>query len=192
MAEETSGAIREPQALRALAHPVRWKLIDLLTTRGQATATQCAAALGESVASCSHHLRMLAKYGFIEPAPTSNREKPWRMATFRQNLTGIGPEGEHAAQAATEVFLQHELARLVDRLRAARQEPSQWRDATRFTGTTTWLDLDELHDVNDQLHEITKRYVERIDDPSTRPPGAREVRIFVATSVAPTGEHTDD
>lgn len=192
MAEESSGAIREPQALRALAHPVRWKLIDLLTALGQATATQCATALGESVASCSHHLRMLAKYGFIEPAPTSNREKPWRMASFRQNLTGVGPEGEQAAHAATEVFLQHELARLVDRLRAARQEPPQWRDATSFTGTTTWLDLDELRDVNDQLREIAQRYVERIDDPSTRPSGAREVRIFVATSVAPTGERADD
>lgn len=192
MADEPSGAIREPQALRALAHPVRWKLIDLLTAHGQATATQCAAALGESVASCSHHLRMLAKYGFIEPAPTSGREKPWRMASFRQNLSGIGPEGEQAAQAATEVFLQHELARLVDRLRAAPQEPPQWRDATRITGTTTWLDLDELREVNDQLHEIAQRYVGRISDPATRPPGAREVRVFVATSVAPSGARTDD
>lgn len=61
----TDGPISDPKALRALSHPFRWKLINLLTEEGPCTATQCAAVLGESVASCSYHLNMLAKYGFV-------------------------------------------------------------------------------------------------------------------------------
>jgi hypothetical protein len=56
-----------------------------------ATATRCAEVLGESVASCSYHLGILAKYGYIEPVPGQpGREKPWRVIQFRQDLTAEG------------------------------------------------------------------------------------------------------
>jgi hypothetical protein len=43
----------DPKTLRALAHPLRWRLIDLIDSEATATATRCAEILGESVASCS-------------------------------------------------------------------------------------------------------------------------------------------
>ncbi|XVV05309.1 helix-turn-helix domain-containing protein [Actinosynnema sp. CA-248983] len=61
--------IKDPKALRALAHPFRWKLIMLLAAEGPRTATQCAEATGESVAGCSYHLNTLAKYGFVGEVP---------------------------------------------------------------------------------------------------------------------------
>ena len=88
-------------ALRALAHPLRWKLIDVLGSEDAATATRCAEVLGESVASCAYHLGILAKYGYIEPVPDhAGREKPWRMASYEQMLSsdGLGVEGELAAR----------------------------------------------------------------------------------------------
>src|SRR5450755_4687742 len=110
----------EPKALRALAHPLRWKLIDLVGSETTATATRCAEVLGESVASCSYHLGILAKYGYIELVPGQpGREKPWRLASTEQDLfpPGLDAEGTLAAEAATQVFLDHEIARLKDRLR---------------------------------------------------------------------------
>jgi hypothetical protein len=184
----TQGRISDPKALRALAHPLRWKLLDLLGVHGPLTATRCADALDESVASCSYHLNMLAKYGFVEEAPAGRgRDKPWRLAMSRQDLSGegLGVEGALASEAATEVFLDHELARLKDRLRASSREPERWRRATGMTGVTTCLTADELREVTEQLQEISQRYADRIDDPSLRPKGAREVRIFFATTVAP-------
>src|SRR5580700_3772892 len=72
---ETNEAMR----LRALAHPIRWKLIDVLGSELSATATRCAEVTGESVASCSYHLGILAKYGYIELVPDQpGRETPWR------------------------------------------------------------------------------------------------------------------
>ena len=114
MAESSTnpGALR----LRALAHPLRWKLFDIVFREGTATATRCAELTGESVASCYYHLNILGKYGYVEHVPGSGKEKPWRSVSTRQDLSAPGPELEDqlASEAATEAFLEHEF----DRLRA--------------------------------------------------------------------------
>jgi hypothetical protein len=97
----------------------------------------------------------------------------------------MGLEGELAAEAATEAFLDHELARMKERLRRLSQEPRSWREAGILSGVTTALTADELREVSRALNEIAQRYVARVKDRSLIPPGAREVRILVATSVAP-------
>jgi len=175
-------------ALRALAHPLRWKLIDLIGSEQSATATRCAEVLGESVASCGYHLGILAKYGYIEPVPDrTGREKPWRLASRRQDLSleGLDEDGALAAQAASEVFLDHELERMKDRLRRVDLEPPEWRAASYASGVTHWMTAAELKEIKDLLTEIQERHGDRDDDPASRPPGAREVRIFAVTSVAP-------
>ncbi len=181
----------DPKALRALTHPLRWRLIDLLGSELTATATRCALVLGESVASCSYHLGILAKYGYIELVPEqAGRERPWRLTSYEQNLfpVGLDTEGTLAAQAATEVFLDHELARLKDRLRRQRLEPGPWREASLMQGVSTWMTAAELREVAvqlmDLLMEVAARHAERASDPAARPAGAREVRLFAATSVA--------
>src|SRR5258708_12769057 len=71
--------ITDPKALRALAHPIRMSLIGLLRTEGPLTATRAAELLGESSASCSFHLRQLAKYAMAEESPAAQaREHPWQ------------------------------------------------------------------------------------------------------------------
>lgn len=187
MSDETTVG-RNAKALRALAHPLRWKLIDLVGREETATATRCADELGESVASCSYHLNILAKYGFVEQAPSGpGREKPWQLTSFTQDLSGdgLGIEGRLAAQAASEVFLDHELNRLKERRGRHDLEPPQWRDAVGFGGVTTALTADELREVTAALNKIAQRYADRATDRSKVPPDAREVRIFFATSVAP-------
>src|SRR5919108_4996665 len=109
--------ISDPKALRALSHPTRWKLIELLDLEDTATATRCAEFTGESVASCSYHLSMLAKYGFVEQADGgTGREKPWRRSVRRLSVqqAGLGTEAELAAEVLTEVYLDHELERMKD------------------------------------------------------------------------------
>jgi len=77
--------IVDPAAMRALAHPLKWTLMDVLLVEGQATSTRCADLVGESQANCSFHLRQLARYGLVEAAPTtSKKERPWRLTTTDQ------------------------------------------------------------------------------------------------------------
>jgi hypothetical protein len=172
--------------LRALAHPLRWKLIDVIDAEGTATATRCAQLTGESVASCSYHLGMLAKYGYVEAAPAEGRERPWRMASREQDLSA--PPGDVDAALASEeavgVFLEHEFERMRARHRTLGLEPEEWREATVAGGSTVWVTAAELHAIKDELTELLHRYDDR-SDPAARPAGSRLARVFVAASVGP-------
>jgi hypothetical protein len=177
----------DAMALRALAHPLRWELIDLLFREEAATATRCAQVLGESVASCSYHLGILGKYGYAELVPDQpGREKPWRLTSPNQDLSPASddPESIQAALAASDAFLDHELARTKHRLRGLVHEPAEWQEASRLLGTTTWMTADELHAVSDALVQAARVHADRVSDPSARPPDAREVRVFLSALLA--------
>lgn len=150
-----------------------------------ATATRCAELVGESVASCSYHLKILAKYGYIEPAAARGREKPWRLTSSRQDLAphGRGPQAERASQQAVAAFLTHELERLIAHHRGRGRLPRRWRDAVGVGGSTVWVTPAELRQLRDDLLGILYRYADR-EEPS-RPKGAKEARIFVSASVDP-------
>jgi hypothetical protein len=175
--------ITDPKALRALAHPTRWKLIELLGLEPAATATRCAEFTGESVASCSYHLSMLAKYGFVESAEGGNgRERPWKLVSYDQSWDAedLGLEGKLAAEALTDVVLDHEVGRMKEYSRRRDREPEEWRHHTRPTATIAYLTADELAQVTAELWAIFDRYYDRLEDPSRRPEGARPVRLFLA------------
>jgi DNA-binding transcriptional ArsR family regulator len=48
---------------RALADPIRYRILGHLMAVGPQTASQCAAVVGPAPANCSYHLRDLARYG---------------------------------------------------------------------------------------------------------------------------------
>lgn len=189
MADKEHPLISDPKRLRALSHPLRWKLIDLIDSETTATATRCADVLGESVASCSYHLNMLAKYDFIEEAPGGQgREKPWRLTSRNQSFSGegMGEEGALAAEAAAEAFLDNEYTVMKDRLRRRGLESDEWR--TRSTGlssSTVYLTAAEAIELREHTMDLIDRYRDRWDDPDARPDGARQVRFFMSVSVAP-------
>jgi predicted ArsR family transcriptional regulator len=180
--------ISDPKELRALAHPLRMRLLGLINQEGTLTATQCAAAVGESVANCSYHLNMLAKYDYIEQAEGGQgREKPWRVVHEGHSWSNVSsdPEVAQAADAASNAFLEVALDKIRERYRTGNLEPDEWRDAIGFGDSSEFLTADELLAMRQEIDEIMRRYKERRDDPSLRPEGARPVYFFVAASVAP-------
>src|SRR5687768_17326223 len=66
-------------ALRALAHPLRVRIYDILSQYGPQTASTLAERLGESSGSTSYHLRALAKHDLIREATErgTGRERWW-------------------------------------------------------------------------------------------------------------------
>lgn len=203
MPKQTAGAVK-PQgdrdltvhasvsghtSLRALAHPLRWQLIDLLDSTGQATATQCAEALGETVPSCAYHLGILGKYGYARQVAGHHpgREKPWELTEIPQNLSsaGPGPASAQEAEAAVDAFLDHELTKLKNRFRQLAHEPAEWREGSGVIGETAWLTAAELSATWAAMKDLVLKFADRSRDPSRRPEGAREVRLFAASSVAP-------
>lgn len=185
---DEQGNITDPKALRALAHPLRWQILEFLTREGSATATQCAQETGESVASCSYHLNMLAKYDYVVQAEGGRgREKPWRLArqTTRWTDVGLDTEGAVAAQAASVAFLEYTLNQIRERHIAIPSEPVEWRDALGIDNTTDFLTPAEVLELRDEMRDMMNRYRDRRENPAARPEGARSVNLFFSTTVAP-------
>lgn len=180
--------ISDPQRVRAMTHPIRLRLIDYLGTVADATATECAEHVGESVASCSFHLRMLAKYGFIERAPSRGREKPWRLVERSQSAQPDFDDSESvqavSALAVTHLEYQTGLMRTWLERNAHRMEP-EWIGATTQTSSSMWLTREELAEVGETIMGIADRYAGRWEDPSKRPEGSRPVRMFAMTFLDP-------
>jgi hypothetical protein len=188
MQDEEYKPIQDPKRLRALSHPLRWKLISLIDSEETATATRCAEVLGESVASCSYHLNMLAKYKFVEEAPGGQgREKPWRLIDRSQSLSGegLGMEGQLAAEAAGEAFLAYEFEAMKERRRQMSLEPESWRQATGLIAGTAYLTPEEALAIRKRMTDLFAEYDGRWTDPAQRPEGAREVRLFQSVYVSP-------
>jgi Helix-turn-helix domain len=176
----------DPKALRALAHPVRWKLIDVIAGEGTATVTRCAEVLGESTATCSYHLGILAKYGYISRVPAGpGRDKPWQLASPDLNLSppGRGAEADAASRAAAAAFLNHAMADLKESLVGPGARPGQDRAINKIMAVTRWLTAAEAQDMADELGAILDRYPGR-EDPAQRPPDACPTRILAAITPA--------
>jgi DNA-binding MarR family transcriptional regulator len=173
--------IVDPAAMRALAHPLKWTLMDALLVEGQATSTRCAELVGESQANCSFHLRQLARYGLVEEAPTtSKKERPWRLTTTDQSWSAIQPD-ERRTRAVAElerVFVEHEMTKLMRWERTAATYPETWRAAALRSAAQTWLTDAELADLGRQITELMLTYKDRLTDPTKRPPGSRPVRLL--------------
>jgi DNA-binding MarR family transcriptional regulator len=182
------GEVVDVAAMRALAHPLRWALMDALLIEDTATATRCAELVGASQASCSFHLRQLARYGFVEQVESSDRrERPWRMATTEQRWSRVQPDETRTRAAAelTWVFIERELEKFRRWLRTAFSYPKDWQTAAGHVGAQTWLTADELADLSEQLREVMTRYKDRLGDPAVRPAGSRPVRLFLMSYPLP-------
>lgn len=182
--ENLPGRITEPKALRALSHPTRVAIVDLLGVELAATATRCAEITGESVASCSYHLGMLAKYGFVEPAAGGEgREKPWKLVSLHHSfdMEDMDDEGQLAVEALSEVFIDHHAAQHKEFIRRASREPEEWRRSAGSWSTTPYLTAAEFAEVAAEYEAICARYRDRIADPSLRPEGSRPVRLYLTS-----------
>jgi hypothetical protein len=177
------GEIVDPSVMRALAHPLKWALMEVLLVDGPATSTRCAALVGDTQANCSFHLRQLARYGLVEEAPTtSKRERPWRLASTEQSWSLDQPDepGRRAVTELERVFVQHEMAKLMRWQRSRHHESEEWRRAASRAGATTWLTAEELRELSEELWAVMLRFRDRLEDPDLRPAGSRPVRLFAA------------
>ena len=174
--------LHDPRAIRAMAHPLRLRLLELLFTDGPLTASQCAEHVGESPSSCSFHLRQLAKYGYVEEAGGGRgRERPWRavleMAEIRESeLTG---EASLAADALARVLGERQ-AELRDAYRLARRDyPKAWQDAAVEINVATFATVEELAEFKRRVNELALEFADRHAQPADRPPGAEPVALTV-------------
>lgn len=180
--------LTDPQAIRAFAHPLRIDLVELLGG-GPMTAAECARALGSTQASCSFHLRQLAKYGFVAEAPPGpdRRERRWELLDYEQ--TWSAADNPELTRGLDEVYIRREAGRLLDWTARRGSEPLEWRRTAVFGGATVPLTIEEVEDLRRRLGELTDyvtgKFADRIGDHATWPEGSRPVRLLMAITPLP-------
>jgi len=112
------------RSLRALAHPLRVELLDLLRFEGPSTASALARRVGESSGATSYHLRQLARHGFIEEdeRPAQGRERWW---CYRDRMVSVSDPAAPAEAAAAIELIGRE-ARALERFLADREQVADW------------------------------------------------------------------
>jgi DNA-binding transcriptional ArsR family regulator len=170
--------IKDAQTARALAHPVRIKIIEQLAFRGAMTATQLSELIDESPANTSWHLRQLARYGFIEEAGGgTGRQRPWQMIVQSNTFADSGADREtaEAVHATIDIWLEREVGALKAWQRREGSEP-EWSQAAYLSMGLGFYTVDELRTLGEQIGELLAPYFSRLTDPASRPPGARPIR----------------
>lgn len=111
MAEPRS--VDDPRILRAIAHPIRNRILDELEASGPVRAADIAAALDIPANQASFHLRQLAKYGLVEEAPEEardRRDRVWKAVDTALNVDLGELEKAPGGGSAVRVFRNAKVA----------------------------------------------------------------------------------
>jgi DNA-binding transcriptional ArsR family regulator len=174
-------AVDDAATFRALAHPLRMRLLGALRLEGPATASALGRRLGESSGSTSYHLRQLARYGFVaeDDDQPSRRERRWRALHSRTSWSSEALLDDPAA-------LEAEDAVAAQQVETAARAATHWRN-TRRTASPAWVAAATFSDYEPRLtpealqaltREITA-LVDRYEDACADAPDAERVHLYV-------------
>ncbi|MEU6032123.1 helix-turn-helix domain-containing protein [Streptomyces tauricus] len=168
--------VSDPAALKALAHPLRLKLLRHLAVSGPATSTTLAAALGENTGTLSYHLRRLESGGFIEDVPDrpNSRERWWRAVRgldIRRPAQDEMTDGERAVAGALDRMRLDEDIELARRFTEGQGESEGWMRGSR---SLSHLTKDEVTAFHDAYLDLLARFAR---GPEDAPPDAKPVLL---------------
>jgi DNA-binding transcriptional ArsR family regulator len=155
----------DPRVLRALAHPTRGRILDELGASGPMRAADVGQALGIPANQASFHLRQLAKYGVIVPAPEAARDRRDRVYKlpaergFRLDVQDV--EKQPGGKAAVSVFRQNKAAwahRLVDEVFTFRKRKDTF---TAIVDQSMKLTKGEAAEFMGEVDEVLARWADK-------------------------------
>jgi DNA-binding transcriptional ArsR family regulator len=160
--------VRDVEELRALAHPMRQRILRRLHEAGPATSTTLARDLGENSGIMSYHLRLLAEHDFVREVAGrgQGRERWWEVSPqpvwipredlsieAQAEVSGLRPAGWADALEGFERF------------RAARGAMGEWGRGTWVRGRTALtLTREEATQLIADQQELIRRYEREAGD----------------------------
>lgn len=170
--------------LKALAHPLRVRLVDTLSTYGPATASGLADRLGESSGATSYHLRQLEKHGFVREVEGRGtaRERWWERVPGAMQIgspeTRATPAGRAANRMVSRELLASRESLLHEFIERGQEElPEEWRDLGGISLVNLQLTVDQFREASDELEALQSAFVARWRGQKT--PGARPVQLQI-------------
>lgn len=156
------------KAIAAMSHPLRRRLMDVLTVDGPATASMLAERTEQAVGNISHHMRVLADCELVEHAPDlarDKRERWWQLvsASVRWSSRDLpdGPAAEIIENAAVRTNLDRQVGHVEHWNAADADERAFWQ--TGPFSTSHWLRLTdaELATVGEEIIAVFDRWSDR-------------------------------
>jgi DNA-binding transcriptional ArsR family regulator len=180
------------EAVKALAHPRRQRMLQHLGLHGPETSATLARALGLNTGSTSYHLRELAKFGFVEEmtGQGTGRERWWRAPVRDLRIPPRSRQSEQMRAVLDELAV----ADLADdfeqflAFQARRDGLGDWADAFASSRGSIRLTLDEFRNFFEEYIGLLNRY-KRSDDEA--PSGVRTVLTRFFAFPAPFPERPD-
>jgi DNA-binding transcriptional ArsR family regulator len=168
-------------SLKGLAHPLRIRILDALSTYGANTASGLAERFGESSGATSYHLRQLEKHGFVreDTSRGSTRERWWERVPGGIEVDSVYPP--QSAERAASDLVQREWQVTRDALftdflahGADRLEP-RWYAASTIDTVNLRLTAEQLAAMVAELQAVNDRYIKLYRGQQT--PGSRPVQL---------------
>jgi DNA-binding transcriptional ArsR family regulator len=173
--------VDDPRGIRAWAHPARLAILDALSTGDELTATECAQVTGLSASATAYHMKLLERYGIIEPATPrpDRRERSWRLTQrrIRVDMDASTPAAASATAAVTGAYFDSTRAVGVAFIAGGYAEPEDWRNAAAMNTSDLWLTVEEVQRVEHELGAVLDPYRGRTLR-GDRPAGSRRVRVM--------------
>lgn len=170
------------ESLKALAHPLRVKIFDVLSTYGEFTASGLAERLAESSGATSYHLRQLEKHGFVREVEGRGvgRERWWERtpggitlgsAEMKETLAG-----REASQLVMREWSSNRERTLADFMERGYDELApQWIEASVVSLTNVFVTAEELGEFAERYMAMVAEFADQHRDQRT--PGSRPVQI---------------
>ncbi|MFE9968840.1 ArsR/SmtB family transcription factor [Streptomyces sp. NPDC005525] len=187
MVSEEQKRVLDPEqdaaALKALTHPLRIRLLGMLRQDGPATASELAVRTGESSASTSYHLRVLAKYAFVAEAEhRDGRERRWRSVHSVTSWSNTAMEASAGSRAWVSFAHRRQVEHLAESL--VRHEADiaegrlgqEWVEPSGIGDLMPRLTPESLT----ELWEVLDRKVEELTTRDAGDPRAAQVLLLAA------------
>jgi DNA-binding transcriptional ArsR family regulator len=183
--------VTDPAMLKALAHPLRMRLYELLAIQGPANASALADHVGEPVALVSYHLHQLGRYGYADPAPElarDRRERWWRAAAIGVTYSSADFMDDPGGRAAMMAAWRVNLGRRVERAQAFHEAPDAWGkdwvDAGLSSDRTIRVTPEELRELSAEVGALLQRWQDR-EPPDHDDLGTPREYVFVVFDAVP-------
>jgi DNA-binding transcriptional ArsR family regulator len=156
MPDESVLHITDLETLRAMAHPLRQRILIELNVREHARAADLARTLDVPANSISFHLRVLARHHFIEEAPElarDKRDRVWKPVVERfqvdRNLAG--------AENAIDPYLRWLRAMFL----RDREAPGAQDDFHEGTASGAFFTRDEAEQMTAEVFAVMEKWWDR-------------------------------
>jgi DNA-binding transcriptional ArsR family regulator len=175
-------ALTGAKQMRALAHPLRMRILGELRVNGPRTVGGLSDVFDESPGNLSYHLGKLAEFGFVEEVPelaADRRERWWRSAHEFTNIS-LGATATAEERRAMAV-VRHQVidtyaATLHGAVDAEATLPAEWAQPSGSSDIAAFLTPEEFAEAGKELKAVLTKWHQRSNKDRD---GAQAVQLVI-------------